>query len=160
MPAEKSHPPDAAAHRTITSSRLFAAGRERVFRAFSDPAQLAVWWGPKGFTNTIHTFDLKQGGDWRYVMHGPNGADYRNEAKFLEVVGPERIVLEHVQPFHHFVMTMDFAEQAGRTELTWHMLFDSAAEVIAMREFIAQANEENFDRLGVHLAAAAGKKAT
>jgi uncharacterized protein YndB with AHSA1/START domain len=158
MPAEKRNPPEDTAHRTITSSRRFPFGREQVFRTFSDPAQLALWWGPKGFTNTIHTFDLRPGGDWRYVMHGPNGADYRNESRFLEIIEPERIVLEHVRPFHHFLMTMVFDAQAGQTQLTWDMCFDSAAEVTALRVFIAKANEENFDRLGAHLAGLAGKE--
>ena len=68
--------------REIVSTRTFAAPRERVFEAFSDPTQLARWWGPKGFTNTIHEFDLRPGGMWRLVMHAPNGADYANESRF------------------------------------------------------------------------------
>ena len=77
-------------------SRSFAAPRDRVFRAFTAPAQLARWWGPKGFTNTFHEFDLRPGGDWRFVMHGPNGADYANDNVFVEVVKPERVVFDHV----------------------------------------------------------------
>ena len=62
-----------------------------MFDAFADPNRLTRWWGPKGFTSTFHEFDLRPGGVWRFVLHGPNGADYQNESVFVEVVKPERI---------------------------------------------------------------------
>jgi uncharacterized protein YndB with AHSA1/START domain len=126
-----------------------------VFNAFADPARLPRWWGPKGFTNTIHQFDLKPGGRCRLTMHGPNGVDYHNEKEFTEVVKPERIVFQHLEPMHHFQMTMLFAEEGGKTRLTWRMLFESAAEATRLRSFISEANEQNFDRLAAHLVAPA-----
>ena len=63
--------------REIVSTRVLDAPRELVFRAFSDPDLLARWWGPEGFTNTFHEFDLRPDGAWRFVMHGPDGTDYR-----------------------------------------------------------------------------------
>ena len=66
--------------REIVTTRLLDWPRERVFRAWTDPAHLARWWGPKGFTNTFHEFDLRPGGLWRFVMHGANGADYQNKS--------------------------------------------------------------------------------
>src|SRR4051794_31064000 len=88
--------------REIVSTRTFAAPRQRVFEAFADPQQLARWWGPKGFTNTIQELDLRPGGVWRLTMHGPNGANYANESRFTEVVRPERIVFQHLEPVHRF----------------------------------------------------------
>jgi uncharacterized protein YndB with AHSA1/START domain len=88
-------------------------------------------------------------------MHGPNGADYHNEKEFTEVVKPERIVFQHLEPMHHFQMTMLFAEEGGKTRLTWRMLFESAAEATRLRSFISEANEQNFDRLAAHLVAPA-----
>ena len=76
------------ADREIASTRVFDAPRERVFRAFSDPQVLARWWGPDGFTSTFQEFDFRPGGAWRFVMQGPDGADYRNESEFIEVVSP------------------------------------------------------------------------
>jgi uncharacterized protein YndB with AHSA1/START domain len=137
--------------REIVSARTFTAPRERVFNAFSDPRQLAQWWGPQGFTNTIHEFDLRPGGMWRLVMHAPDGKDYANESRFAEVVRPERIVFQHLEPVHGFRMTMTFSEQAGKTTLTWRMLFDSTDECAKVRSFITVANEQNFDRLQAHL---------
>lgn len=78
---------ESASEREPVTSRVLEAPRERVFRAFSDPAHLERWWGPKGFTNTFHEFDLRPGGNWRFVMHGPDGADFPNESVFVEVVG-------------------------------------------------------------------------
>src|SRR5262245_45640054 len=95
-------PPGArsASDRELHTSRLLDAPRERVFRAFSDPTHLARWWGPKGFTNTFREFDFRAGGAWRFVMHGPNGADFQNESVFVEVRPPEQVVLRHVSKPH------------------------------------------------------------
>jgi len=67
-----------ATEREITLSRLFDAPREVVFDAWTDPRQIAAWWGPDGFTNTIQEMDVRPGGVWRFVMHGPDGVDYPN----------------------------------------------------------------------------------
>jgi uncharacterized protein YndB with AHSA1/START domain len=76
------------------------------FGAFSDPSVLAKWWGPKGFTSTIEEFDLRPGGAWRLVMHGPDGTDSHNVSGFVEVVPAERVVYDHLEPVHRFRMTM------------------------------------------------------
>lgn len=65
---------DSHSGREVVNSRMFNAPAENVFKAFSDPGLLKKWWGPKGFSNTIHEFDMRLGGIWRYV--GPNGVDY------------------------------------------------------------------------------------
>ena len=141
-----------AARGEIVSRRVFAGPRELVFEAFSNPDHLVHWWGPKGFTNTFREFDLRPGGAWRFVMHGPDGGEYDIAKDFVEVVEPERIVLQHRDPVHGFRMTMTFAEHSGNTELTWSMLFESAAEGVKVKGFITAANEENFDRLQAYLA--------
>ena len=136
----------------IVSTRVFAVPRELVFEAFSNPAHLVHWWGPKGFTNTFSEFDLRPGGPWRFVMRGPDGVEYQMAKDFVEVVRPERIVFQHLGPMHRFRMTMTFAEHSGKTELTWTMRFESAAEATEARSFIIEANEQNFDRLQACLA--------
>jgi uncharacterized protein YndB with AHSA1/START domain len=140
--------------REIATTRVLDASPDLVFRAFSDPAHLARWWGPKGFTNTFHEFDLRPGGAWRFVMHGPDGAHYQNHSVFVEVVPPERIVINHVSG-PHFHLTITLAEQAGRTKLSWRMLFESAAECDTVKTFAVPANEQNLDRLETELAAMA-----
>jgi len=146
------NPTEDSANLEIVSTRMFAAPRELVFEAFSNPDHLAHWWGPKGFTSTFSEFDLRPGGAWRFVMHGPDGVDYQNAKDFVEVVKPERIVFQHLRPMHRFQMTMTFAERSRTTELTWRMRFESAAENTKLKEFISEANEQNFDRLEAHLA--------
>ncbi|HVU22839.1 MAG TPA: SRPBCC family protein [Opitutus sp.] len=143
--------PEAHPGSEIVSTRDFAAPPETLFQAFSDPVRVAQWWGPSGFTTTVHEFDFRPGGAWRLTMHGPDGADYENLARFVEVVRPERIVFQHEEPVHRFRMTMTFAPRGSGTTLTWRMRFETTEEVARIGGFVATANEENFDRLAAHL---------
>lgn len=137
--------------RELTASRVIDAPRERVFRAFSDPARLARWWGPTGFTNTFHEFDLRPGGRWRFDMHAPDGARYPNESVFVEVAAPERVVIRHVSG-PHFELTITFAERSGKTAVGWRQLFDTADECRRIARFAVQANEQNLERLAAQVA--------
>lgn len=145
-------PESAALNPEIVTSRILNASPDEVFAAFRDPARLARWWGPAGFTNEFHQFDFRPGGRWHFVMIGPDQSRYALEKEFLEVIVPERIVYRNLQAGHQFRMTMTFEELAGRTELTWRMLFESNDEFLRVRDFVSQANEQNFDRLEAHLA--------
>ena len=64
------------ADREIVATRVFDAPRDLVFRMWTDPAHIVHWWGPNGFTTTIHEMDVRPGGMWRFIMHGPDGVDY------------------------------------------------------------------------------------
>jgi uncharacterized protein YndB with AHSA1/START domain len=126
---------------------LIEAPRERVYRAFAEPERLARWWGPDGFSSTFEIFDLQAGGRWRFVMHGPDGTDYKNESVFLEVSPPERIVIEHLAEGHHFILTITFAAQDGKTLVGWRQVFDDAEHRNTIAKFVAEANEQNLTRL-------------
>jgi uncharacterized protein YndB with AHSA1/START domain len=78
--------------REIIITRLFDAPRERVWDAWIDPEKIVRWWGPSGFSLTVHEMDVRPGGVWRSTMHGPDGTDYLNDCVFIEVVKLERIV--------------------------------------------------------------------
>ena len=145
------NPDERAAEVEIVSTRVLGAPRDVVFEAFSDPDRLVQWWGPAGFTNTFSEFDLRPGGAWRFVMHGPDGTVYELAKDFVDVVRPERIVLQHLQPMHRFRMTMIFTEQPGGTKLTWRMLFEATEDARALERSIVEANEQNFDRLERYL---------
>ena len=95
--------------------------------------------------------DMRPGGIWRFVMLGPDGADYQNKSVFVEIVNPERIVFDHVSD-PRFQVVATFAEQAGKTELTFRMRFASAAECDKVKAFAVETNEQNFDRLEAQLA--------
>lgn len=137
----------------ITSTRMFAAPREEVFRAFSDHTRLVQWWGPQGFRSTFQEFDFRVGGAWRFTMHGPDGTAYAMDKQFAEIIQPERVVLRHFQQGHDFTMTMTWAAQGDHTELTWRLRFEDPAECERVRPFILPANEQNFNRLAAHLSA-------
>jgi uncharacterized protein YndB with AHSA1/START domain len=119
--------------RSIIGMREFDAPRDLVFSAFTDPKHLAQWWGPNGFTTTTMSFDMRPGGVWRFVMHGPDGRDYQNRITYDEIVPPERIVYTHgggedVEPVQ-MRQTIVFDDLDGRrTRITWRLDFPSAAE--------------------------------
>lgn len=152
MATRKDNPAENTADREIVSTRVFNAPRKLVWKAWTDPKHLAQWWGPKGFTNTFHEFDLRSGGVWRFVMHSPDGTDYPNRSVFVEIVKPERIVFDHLKPMHKFQVIATFAEQAGKTKLPFRMVFKSAAECDKVKVYAVEANEQNFDRLEAQLA--------
>jgi len=118
--------------RSIIGTRVFDAPRELVFEAFTDAKHLAQWWGPNGFTTTTHAIDVRPGGVWRFIMHGPDGRDYENRITYEEIVKPERLVYRHgggddVEPVQ-FRVTVTFEDLGGRTRLTMRGVFPSAAE--------------------------------
>ena len=111
------------AERELTISRLLNAPRELVWEVWTKAEHIKNWWGPTGFTNTIFSMDVKPGGVWDFIMHGPDGTDYKNKSIYKEIIKPERIVFEHVSP--KFIATITFEEKNGKTLLTWNMLFET-----------------------------------
>ena len=73
------------ADRELVAVRVFDAPRETVYRMWTDPEHLGRWWGPRGFTTTTHSMEMKPGGVWRLVMHGPDGRDYQNKITYVEI---------------------------------------------------------------------------
>lgn len=131
----------------IRSSRTFDHSRETLFRAWTDPHLLQQWWGPAGFSNTFHHFDLRPGGRWKFTMHGPEKGHYENEVEFLRIEPPALIAWDRIsQPLFRVVTTLDKAED-GKTELVFRMQFESKEACDKIRKFAVDKNEENFDRL-------------
>jgi uncharacterized protein YndB with AHSA1/START domain len=90
-----SGPAHATADREIVISRVIGARRELVFEAFTRVRHLSRWWGPAGFSTTTRSFEFRVGGEWDFVMHGPDGTDYQEWITWREIVPPERIALLH-----------------------------------------------------------------
>jgi uncharacterized protein YndB with AHSA1/START domain len=109
---------------TITLTRVFAAPRELVWRAFTEPAMLAQWYGPNGFRTETEALNLRVGGEWRAAMIGPDGTRFPNNGTFLEVDPPSRLVRkisgkpEHVAAADDLVFRTVFEEVDGGTLLT------------------------------------------
>jgi uncharacterized protein YndB with AHSA1/START domain len=146
--------------RAITATRIFDAPRELVFEAWTDPKHIAHWWGPNGFTNTIHSMDVRPGGAWEFIMHGPDGTDYKNRIVYREVVRPERLVYDHVSgPLFHATVT--FEAQGDKTRLTVEMLFESAElrNKVAEEFGAVEGLNQTLGRLGTHLPKVVGEHA-
>jgi len=143
--------------REIITRRLLNAPRELVFEAFTQPEHLAKWWGPNGFTITMQEFDLRPGGMWRVILHGPDGHDYPNKMMFVELVKPERIVIKHIgeepEPVSH-QMNILLEEQGDKTNLTLQLVFDTAAERerVVTRYNAIEGGIQTINRLEEHLA--------
>jgi uncharacterized protein YndB with AHSA1/START domain len=112
--------------------RVYDAPRELVWQAWTDPKHVVHWWGPNGFTNTIHEMDLRPGGVWRFVMHGPDGRDYKNRIVFSEVTKPARLVYRHAGEDDtadiSFHVTVTFEDVDGKTRVTLRTTFPSIEE--------------------------------
>ncbi|MFI5381028.1 MAG: SRPBCC domain-containing protein [Tepidisphaerales bacterium] len=141
-----------AADREIVTTRIYDAPRELVFDAWTDPKHVAHWWGPNGFTNTIHEMDVRPGGVWRFIMHGPDGVDYQNKIVYLEIVKPELLVYDHVSG-PRFQATVTFEEQGGKTKVTMRALFETAeVRKLTVEKFGAiEGGKQTLARLAEHL---------
>ena len=145
------------ADREIVMTRVFDAPRELVFEAWTDPEQVRQWWGPRGFTTTIHEMDVRPGGVWRFIMHGPDGTDYDNKIVYSEIVRPERLVYDHGSDKEddpgQFHVTVTFAKEGDRTRLTMRLLFASTEARDAVIEFGAvEKGNQTLECLAEHLA--------
>lgn len=136
----------------ICSTRIVQAARETVFKAWTDPVHLQNWWGPAGFSNTFHQFDLRPGGRWLFTMHGPEKGNYENECEFIKIDPPSLVVWQRIsKPIFRVVARFEEVT-AAETKVVFKMLFDTAAECNKLKPFVVDKNEENFDRLEAELA--------
>lgn len=128
------------------TQRQLSATPAAVFAAIADPARLATWWGPEGFTNQFETFEFKVGGRWVFTMVGPDGQSYPNESVFAAIVADSQVVIRHsCQPF--FTLTITLQANVEGTLVLWEQAFDDPAVAQAVRHIVEPANEQNLDRL-------------
>lgn len=154
--AERSKGVAAPGEATIIITRTVDAPRELVWKAWTDPKHIAHWWGPNGFTNTVHSMAVKPGGEWRYIMHGPDGTDFPTRVVYREVVKPERLVYdlsgEGEGDRHTFRATVTFVEREGKTQIRMASQFPSLAARDAVLKFGAvEGGEQTLDRLAAYL---------
>ena len=146
----------------IRLERVYDAPVKMVWDAWVEPDQVAQWWGPRGFTITSHSKDIKTGGMWHYTMHGPDGVDYVNKTKYLEVVPYAKMVYDHGgnderKPL--FRVTVLFKEVDGKTHMDMTMALPTPEALDQTRQIIKKANgESTWDRLAEYLAKETSKK--
>jgi len=145
--------------RELVITRLLDAPATLVFDAFTKPEHVSHWWGPHGFSTTISEMDVRPGGVWRLVMHGPDGRDYKNRIIFLEVDRPHRLVYKHdpepgTEP-GTMEVSVTFATEGNQTRLTMRMLFPSAANRDYMFKTygVEEGGKQTFQRLASFLIA-------
>ena len=135
----------------IVSTRVFNVNRELMYEAWTNPEHLKNWWGPAGFTNSFHEFDLRPGGRWRFTMHGPDKGNYQNECEFIKIERPSVIAWKrHSKPLFQVLATFETVS-TDQTRVVFKMLFDTAEECDKLKKFVVDKNEENFDRLEAEL---------
>ena len=135
----------------VVNTRRLPYPPRRLFEAFADPEQLKMWWGPAGFTNEVTHHDFRVGGEMHVTMINENARHFENVKRFTEIVEPERIVFQHLQPMHDFTMTITHEAVDEGTQLTWRMDFPAGQDA-GLQAFLHAANEQNFDRLEAFLA--------
>lgn len=139
----------------IKISRVYDAPVKLVWDAWTDPKKAALWWGPRGFTLTTHSKDLRPGGNWRYTMHGPDGTDYPNNTIYHEVEECAKLVYDHGgyddrPPL--FRVTVTFKEVNGKTKMDMSMALATPEAAEETRKFIKKAGGyATWDRLAEYL---------
>ncbi|MFN8371211.1 MAG: SRPBCC family protein [Bacteriovoracaceae bacterium] len=140
---------------TIDITRIYDASIKAVWDAWTDDKQVAQWWGPRGFSITTHSKELKMGGSWNYTMHGPDGVNYPNITKYLEVEQHKKLVYDHgATPDRPalFRVTVLFSDLKGKTKMEMSMALETVEAAEETRKFIKQAGgEATWDRLAEHL---------
>ena len=119
----------ATADREIVLSRVIDARRELVFGAFTEVRHLSRWWGPEGFSTTTRSFEFRVGGEWEFVLHGPDGTDYPEWISWTEIVPPEVIAMLHGEfrgDPNAFASVITFAPDGGATRIEMRTVFRTA----------------------------------
>ncbi len=139
----------------IKISRVYDAPVKLVWEAWTDPKKAAKWWGPRGFTITTHSKELKPGGTWHYTMHGPDGTDYPNKTLYYEVEKYSKLVYDHGgyderKPL--FRVTVLFSENKGKTKMEMTMTLPTPEAARETEKFIKKAGgNSTWDRLAEYL---------
>jgi uncharacterized protein YndB with AHSA1/START domain len=141
----------------IVMTRILAAPRKLVWKAWTDPVHVAQWWGPRGITTKIVKLDLRPGGTWRFEHHMPDGSSYAFKGIYLEVVEPEKLVntfgMEGMFEDKLLVETHTFEEENGRTHYKSVSRFDTIEDRDGMlASGMETGARESMDRLDELLA--------
>lgn len=132
--------------KAFKTRRLLKKSPSHVFDAFKDPAKLALWWGPDGFTNEFHRCEFSPNGVWSFFMIGPDGKRYANENRFIDIIEPSRVTIRH-ESEPYFTLRVDIAAAPEGAVIDWHQAFDSEDVANAIEHIVVPANEQNLNRL-------------
>jgi uncharacterized protein YndB with AHSA1/START domain len=135
--------------------RIFNAPVKSVWDVWTDPNKVAKWWGPRGFTITTKSKELKVGGKWIYTMHGPDGTHYPNITTYFVVDHLKQLEYDHGANENQkalFRVNVLFSEIKDKTHMHMTMTFESPHIAKEMSQFIKSANgNSTWDRLGEYI---------
>lgn len=132
---------------SVLSKRIINKSVQNVFKAYSDPTLLIQWWGPHGFKNKFLEFDFSENGLWDFIMMDESGKEYPNQIRFKEIVPNEKIKAAHLNP-PIFDIEINFIQLGPeQTEVQFKMIFDDEVVYNALKNYVPEKNQENFDRL-------------
>lgn len=123
----------------VTYKRYFDVDVDLLFEVWSKPEHLSEWWGPDGFTLTIKSLDFSNGGIWEFVMHGPDGHDYKNKIQFIEISKPHFILYQHLGDGEgdedvNFQSRIVFEKAGEGTNLIMQQIFSDKQELERVNE--------------------------
>jgi uncharacterized protein YndB with AHSA1/START domain len=147
----------------LTITRVFDAPRELVFKAFTDPKLVALWFGPREYTNTIDKFEVRPGGLWRIVQRNQSGEEFAFHGVHHDIVAPERMVatfeFEGV-PGHVLLQTVNLEPLGQKTRLVEQLVFQSVADRDGMvASGMQRGSDDSMDRMDEILATLKGQRA-
>ena len=151
-----------ALDREIVLSRVIAAPRELVFKVWTDPQQLPMWFGPEGFKVETHEIDIRVGGQWRFLFVGPDGTRYDNRMVFRKIEPPHLLEMDHGDDTeddpNRFRTIVTFDEQSnGKTVVTLRQLLPTKARRDVTIGFGAvELGYQTLDKLARHVDALKG----
>ena len=136
MSDKKSATAEKTSDREIVVARVIDAPVERVWDACVDPKKIVQWWGPNGFTNSTKKMEVREGGEWDFIMHGPDGRDYPNHIVFTKIVPHKLIAHDHGGDDGKvfFKASMTFEAEGNKTRLTMRSVFATAQD----RDFVVR----------------------
>ena len=141
----------------LQNIKVFKAPIGLIWKVRTEPEHIENWWGPDGFTSTIHKMDLQDGGEWKLTLNGPDGTNYPNRSIFREIIPHKKIVFEHFNP--HFITTVLFKPKDEDTQLDWSMLFDTfeTGEIIVKAHKAREGLKQSILKLEKYIVKLTGK---
>jgi uncharacterized protein YndB with AHSA1/START domain len=139
---------------TLCFERVFDAPRALVWKVWTDPEHVAKWWGPEGFTNSIHKMEVRPGGEWSLTMHGPDGTDWPNHIRYVEVREPEFLSYHHGgKPGDEgaFFVTAEFVDLGKRTKIVNTLICKTVEQAAEISKIAEHGHHSTWNRLEAYL---------
>ena len=143
----------------LLTTRVFDAPQQLVYEAWTNTHHLEQWFGPKGFTITTRRFAAEVGGEWEFIMHGPDGTDFYNLIRFTKLQPYSTIEYQQMgdgsQEDDTFFVVVNLSEADGKTKFVMDMTFKSKdyLDMVIEKYGALEGQKETLNRLRNYLSA-------